>query len=92
MKITVGYDYAAWPVGGYTAYDESTYDGDPESNAPMGYGRTVDDAIEELAAQCLSKPPYEDITVEQLNEAERNVEWNDDHTRRFITHLREYVS
>lgn len=91
MKIEVSYSYEAWPVGGYYAYDDSTYDGSEDSSSPMGYGKTVDDAIEELAAQCLSCPPYEDYTPEQLDEAEKSVAWDDDHTRKFITFLREYI-
>lgn len=91
FAITVMYDHAAWPVGGYYAYDESTYDGAPDSNGPMGYGRTEADAIEELAAQCLSKAPWEDMTPADLDRAQSEAEAGDEYTLAFITHLREHI-
>lgn len=92
MRIHVGYDYAAWPVGGYYAYDEMTWDGDPESNGPFGWGKNESEAIEELAAQALSCRPYEDMTPNDLTVAEREADAiGDVRTILFIAHLREYI-
>lgn len=91
MRIVTGYDYVAWPVGGYYAYDESTYDG-PEYRGPFGHGTTEADAIEELAAQWLSAEGYEDFTVEDLDRWQVEASNRDDqHTLAFVRHLREFV-
>lgn len=91
MTITVGYDHAAWPVGGYYAYDESTYDG-PEYTGPFAWGRSEVEALDELAAQWASKKGYEDFTVEDLDREQQAATLRGDTTTlAFIRHLREYA-
>ena len=91
MRITTGYDDAAWPVGGFYAYDESTYDG-PEYTGPFAHGTTRDEALDELAAQWVSKEGYEDFTTESLDaEAVAAADRGDLTTTKFIDLLRQYL-
>lgn len=91
MKIVTGYDYAAWPAGGFYAYDESTYDG-PEYRGPFAHGESEADAIEELAAQWASMGGYEDFTTEDLDQWETEaLERGDLTTLDFVHRLREFV-
>lgn len=50
----------------YVAFDESTYDGAPDSNSPIGHGATSTEAIESLA----DKWPLGDLTVADLDREE----------------------
>lgn len=52
VRFIVRTDYYAKPIPqrdfDWTAIDDSTYDGAPESNCPVGCGRTEREAIDDL--------------------------------------------
>lgn len=93
MRIVTGYDHAAWPVGGYFAYDESTYDGAPDAGRQVfAHGTTEAEALDELAAQWASTAGYEDFTTESLDdEAIKAADRGDLTTTKFINLLRAFV-
>jgi hypothetical protein len=91
VKITIGYDRDSWAGYNYYAYDESTYDG-PEYTGPFAHGASEDEALDELAAQWVSKKGYEDFTTESLDaEAVKAADRGDLTTTKFIGLLRAFV-
>ncbi len=46
MKIRTSFDGVMW-----TAVDDDTYDGAPDSKCPIGWGSTEEEAIDDLKMQ-----------------------------------------
>lgn len=53
MNIRVEFDYPPIPIRSfdYSAVDDDTYDGAPDSHCPIGYGPTREAAIADLLEQ-----------------------------------------
>lgn len=63
LKIRTNFEYPPIPIRDYdwSAIDDNTYDGAPDSHCPIGRGRTEAQAIEDLLEQLEYEGPYEVI-------------------------------
>lgn len=63
LKIRTNFEYPPIPIRDYdwSAIDDNTYDGAPDSHCPIGRGRTEAQAIEDLLEQLEYDGPYEVI-------------------------------
>lgn len=63
LKIRTNFEYPPIPIRDYdwSAIDDDTYDGAPDSHCPIGRGRTEAQAIADLLEQLEYDGPYEVI-------------------------------
>lgn len=86
MKIVTRYECPPIPDRSmdFSAIDEDTYDGAPDSNCPIGRGRTEAEAVRDLAVQSV-----DDFTLDDV--AAALAVTTDATTALFLTHLRDLV-